>query len=130
MESNDKSNTQDIKYFMVSGKGAPIEKSLCIDSDELQKTVLLQIYYCDMLKIKARTGDIVLAVRKWIYSKCYQAENVVTKNWIDIPDFEVYRLLAQMYAKDLIDSIEQNDGSYFVLKELGTNLCKDYVMQK
>ncbi len=51
------------------------------------------------------TGDIVLAVMNWLYSKCYQAENIVTKNWINIPYFEGYRLLAQMYAKELIDIV-------------------------
>ncbi len=83
-----------------------------------------------MLKIKARTGDIVLAVMNWLYLKCYQEENIVTKNWINIPYFEGYRLLAQMYAKQLIDSIEQNEGSYFILNESGTNLCKEYLIQK
>lgn len=131
MENNEeKNNTQNITYFLASSEGAPIEKTLCIDSDELQKTVLLQIYYCDMMKIKVRTDDMVLAVMNWLYSKCYQAENIVTKNWINIHYLEGYRLLAQMYAKELIETIEQNEGSYFILKESGTNLCKEYLIQK
>lgn len=130
MENNEENNTQNITYFLASSKGAPIEKTLCIDSDELQKTVLLELYYCDMLKIKARTGDIVLEVKNWLYSKCYQEENIVTRNWINIPYYEGLRLLAQMYAKQLIDSIEQNEGSYFILNESGKNLCKEYLIQK
>ena len=130
MDNNEENNTQNITYFLISREGAPIEKTLCIDSDELQKIVLLQLYYCDMLKIKARTDDIVQAVMNWLYSKCCQEENIVTRNWINIPPFEVYRLLAQMYAKQLIDSIEQNEGSYFILNESGKNLCKEYLIQK
>lgn len=130
MENNEQNNTHNITYFLTSREGAPIEKTICIDSDELQKIVLLQLYYCDMLKIKARTGDIVLGVKNWLYSKCYQEENIATRNWIIIPDYEVYRLLAQMYAKQLIDSIEQNEGSYFILNESGKNLCKEYLVQK
>lgn len=130
MENNEQNNTQNITYFLTSREGAPIEKTLCIDSDELQKIVLLQLYYCDMLKIKARTGDIVQEVKNWLYSKCYQEENIVTRNWINIPDYEGLRLLAQMYAKQLIDSIEQNEGSYFILNESGKNLCKEYLIQK
>lgn len=126
--NDDKAGLQNIVYYLASSESAPIEKTLSINSDELQKTVLLQIYYCDMLKIKARTGDVVLSVINWIYSKCYQAENVVTKNWINVPYFESYRLLAQMYAKELIDTVEQSDGSYFVLKEAGSDLCKKYLI--
>lgn len=126
--SGEMGSTQEVKYFLASSEGVPIEKTLPIDSNELQKNVLLQIYYCDMLKIKARTVDVVFSVTNWIYAKCYQVENVVTKNWINIPVYESYRLLAQMYAKDLVDTIEQNDGSYFVLKESGTDLCKKYLI--
>ena len=53
--SGEMGSTQEVKYFLASSEGVPIEKTLPIDSNELQKNVLLQIYYCDMLKIKART---------------------------------------------------------------------------
>lgn len=88
--------------------------------------IMIWLFY--RLTMKARTVDVVFSVTNWIYAKCYQVENVVTKNWINIPVYESYRLLAQMYAKDLVDTIEQNDGSYFVLKESGTDLCKKYLI--
>lgn len=131
MENNEEiSKTQSITYLLLSSEGTPIERLLSIDSDELQKTVLLPIYYCDMLKIKARTGDVVLTVMNWLYSKCYQVENIITKNWINIPYFEGYRLLAQMYAKEMIDTVEQNESSFFILKESGKKLCKEYLIQQ
>ncbi len=126
--NEEKSQTQTITYYLISSGCASKEKTICINSYQLQKTVLLYIYYWDMLKIKARTGDVIQAIIDWLFFQCYQAENVVTKNKINVPFYEACRILAQMYAKELIDSIEDKDGSYFVLKELGRNICKEYLI--
>lgn len=128
MKNDGIENNQGVTYYLAVREGAPIEKTLYIDKDEIQKTVLLQLYYCKMLNIKACTVEVVRIIMDWIYFKCYQTENMVAREYIRIPYYEGYRLLAQMYAKDLFDTVEDSEGSYFVLKELGIDLCKEYLI--
>ncbi|MCR4960778.1 MAG: hypothetical protein K6A74_04935 [Lachnospiraceae bacterium] len=122
-----KSEDQIITYFLISSEGAPLERNQRIDCDELQRIILLQIYYCEMLKLKVRTEEVLSTIEKWVHFHCYNAENIITKNWVTIPPFECLRLLARMYEKEFVDTVANNDVSYIFLTEAGTNLCKEYL---
>ncbi len=119
---------QKVTYLLTSGKGNPVEKTIEFDGGLLQKDLLLQLYYCDMMKIRARTFDVVNYVSNWLYAKCCQNENFETQKWVIVPGYESYQILAQIYAKQLIESVEEKEGNFFMLSQQGKDTCKDYLI--
>lgn len=126
---DEEKNTIKVTYAMQQVQFNPYVKTISIDTEKLQKAILLELYDSDMLKIKFSRECLANIVYDYVYEKCYQ-DAYPRRNPILISDIDVYKPISLLYAKGLIDSTEQNDSAYFTLTESGMELCKKYLLEQ
>ena len=74
-------------------------------------------------------ADILNLITSWCYYQCGAVENIVSRNHMMIPQYEIMRLLSQIYATKAIDTID-TDGEIFVeLTESGKKICEEWLIK-
>ena len=128
--SGEDSFIQDITYMLINAQAPPVVRTIKVDLMELRKNVLYYLHFSLVMKItKVKMADILNIIATWCYYQCGAAENIVSRNHMQVPSYEIMRLLSQMYASKLIDTIDDNGEIFVKLTESGKKICEEWLTQ-
>ncbi len=117
-----------VSYWISNPDGSINYKTTNIDTEEIRKNILLNIYYSRMLGIRAKTMDVVNHVAMMINFQCWTKEKFYNRDRIVIPYFEAFRILAQMYEAGYVKTVEIEKEAFCELDSKGKDRCKEMLM--
>lgn len=120
-----------IIYQVYSKNNPPLSREVDVDFDSIEKGVLLNIYYSNMMKMRAKAADVITHIGNQAWWTCYYNETPVTRShyMVNVPLFEIMRMMASIYGKDLIKTEEQDGECYVFLSDMGFDKCQEYLCE-
>ena len=116
-----------ITYQVYSENNPPQPREVDVDFDSIKKGVLLNLYYSNMMKMRAKAADVITYIGNQAWWTCYYNENPVMRShyMVNVPLFEIMRIMALMYGKGLIKTEEQDGECYVSFSDKGFDKCKE-----
>ena len=121
----DSKNHERVTYQVCSKEEPHRSENIDIDFGELQRNVLLILYYAKMMNMSIKATELLTHIGNLVWHDCYNNEQskIVNHYSVFVPPFEVMRLMAKMYSDDLIAISDTGIESLVKLTDKGVKTC-------
>lgn len=116
-----------VQYLFYNNGYQDMQKEVDISFDYLKRSVLLNLYYADMLMMKVSLANVLELIQSHLYWMCASNEHSYFRDHVFVPRFEELHMLASIH-KDRLIEIEEIDKACFVkLTDSGKEICEEYM---